>query len=128
MFLRISMDTIIRLIKSIRKITVDMTRRELISNSSQITNTINISKEVIGILIYHPNHLLLHTVHSFRLQFQKLRYKISGIEQDAVKMAPLISHQKARNLINFLNLMILRLVKIDLEILALFITLTFFEW
>ena len=58
-----------------------MTRRELISSNSQIINTINISKEVIGILIYHPNHLPLHTVHSFRLQFQKLRYKINGIEQ-----------------------------------------------
>ena len=75
------MDTIIRQIKNITKITVDMTRRKLTSNNSQFINAINISKEMIGILIYHPNHLPLHTVHSFRLQFQKLRYKISGIEQ-----------------------------------------------
>ena len=46
-------------------------------------------------------------------------------------MALLISHQNARNLINFLNLMILRLVKIDEEILhvvVVFITLTFLKW
>lgn len=75
------MDTIIHLTKTIRKIKIDMTRRKLTSNNSLFINTINLSKEVIGILIYHPNHLPLHTVHSFHLQYQKLRFKISGTEQ-----------------------------------------------
>ena len=118
------MVTIISLIKNTRKVTVDMTRKKLTPNNSLFINTINLSKEVIGILIYHPNHLPLHTVHSFHRLYQKLSYKISGIEQD---VASFISHQNARNLINFLNLMILRVVKIDKEeILTIFIKLTFF--
>ena len=103
-----------------------MTRKKLTSNNSQFINTINLSKEVIGILIYHPNHLPLHTVHSFHRLHQKLRYKISGIELGVLKMASFISHQNARNLINFLNLMILGLVKIDKEeIFTIFIKLSF---
>ena len=125
-FLRTSMDI---MTENTRKITVDMTRRKLTSNTSQFINTINLSTEVIGILIYHPNHLPLHIVHSFHLQYQRLRYKISGIDQKewvTIKIASSISHQNARNLINFLNLMRLRLVKIDKEE-KLFIKLTFFD-
>ena len=43
-------------------------------------NTTNIAKEMIGILIFYPNHLPRLILHLFHLQYQRRRRNINGKE------------------------------------------------